>query len=126
MPQSDTREFGDAYADTSVLIDVLGNNTQVRVLAVLIGEADRDLNATEISQQAGIGKSSFYNHIDDLLAYELVEQVRSVGNSPMYQINTESAAAAALAEFEWSLIEFIAEKEQAGELDEENRPVLAD
>ena len=126
MTEADAREFGDVYADRTVLVDVLGSPTKVRTLAVLISETDRDLNASAICEQAGIGSSSFYHHIEDLLAYGLVEKARNVGNSPMYRINTDSEAAEALASFEWSLLEMLASKEEAGELDENGRPIYAD
>lgn len=124
---SQTADSGEvAYADGTILVDVLGGGTKVRILEVLLSEYDRDLNASDISRLAGIGTSSFYNHIDTLRAYGLVEQTRTVGNSPMYQINTESEAAQALARFDWKLIKTVGEKEAAGELDEDNRPIVTD
>lgn len=126
VTEADTREFGDVYADRTVLVDALGSPTKIRTLAVLISESDRDLSPSEICEQAGIGSSSFYHHIEDLLAYDLVKRTRNVGNSPMYQINTDSGAAEALASFEWNLLEFLAEKEEAGEVDENGRPMYTD
>jgi len=123
VTEADAREFGDVYADRTAFVDALGSPTKIRTLAVLISESDRELNPSEICEQAGIGSSSFYHHIEDLLAYGLVEKARSVGNSPMYRINTDSEAAEALASFEWSLLEFLADKEGADELDENGRPV---
>jgi DNA-binding transcriptional ArsR family regulator len=113
-------------ADRRILVDVIGKEAPVRILAVLIGEADRDLNPSEIYEEAGVSSSTFYNHIDDLRAWGLVEKTRMAGNSPMYQINKDSTAAERLANFEWELIEHLVEKEEAGELDEENRPILVD
>lgn len=113
-------------ADRRILVDVIGKEAPVRILAVLIGEADRDLNPSEIYEEAGVSSSTFYNHIDDLRAWGLVEKTRMAGNSPMYQINTDSAAAERLANFEWELIEHLAEKEQRGEMDENNRPILVE
>lgn len=123
VTEADAREFGDVYADRTVLVDALGSPTKIRTLAVLISESDRDLSPSEICEQAGIGSSSFYHHIEDLLTYDLVNKTRKVGNSPMYQINTDSEAAEALATFEWKLLEFLAQKEEDGELDENGRPV---
>jgi DNA-binding transcriptional ArsR family regulator len=111
-------------ADRRILVDVIGKEAPVRILAVLISEADRDLNPSEIYEEAGVSSSTFYNHIDDLRAWGLVEKTRMAGNSPMYQINTDSAAAERLANFEWELIEYLAEKEQRSEMDENNRPIL--
>jgi len=125
MAEGGMEASGEAYADGTMFVDILGDETKVRILEVLISEADRDLNTDAICKQAGIGTSSFYNHIEDLLGWELVSKSRMVGNSPMYEINRESKAAEKLAEFDWALVEYIAEKEEAGELDENNRPVSA-
>lgn len=99
----------ESYADDTVLTDVLGPHAKVKILTVLIADNDRDLNPTEIARLAGIDRSTFYEHIDDLLAYDLVEQTRTVGNSPMYRINRDSAAAGDLAQFEWDLLDAIPE-----------------
>lgn len=125
MAQNSLAQDG-AYADDTVMVDALGGGAKIRILAVLISESDRDLNATAICDQAGIGTSAFYNHIEDLLRWELVKKTRMAGNSPMYQINKESEAAEKLANFEWSLIEFLADKEDAGEVNEDNRPILVE
>lgn len=95
----------ESAASDTVLTDVLGGNAKVKVLAALLGDADRDLNATEIARLAGIDRSTFYDHIDDLLAYDLVVETRTVGNSTMYRINRESAAAEDLAQLEWDLLD---------------------
>lgn len=126
MSQSDLPDTDWDHAESTVLVDALGGNAKVRILAVLVSEYDRDLNPTEICEQAGIGSSTFYNHIDDLRRWGLVEQTRMAGNSPMYQINHDSEAAERFANFEWGLIKFLAEKEKRGEVDTDNRPVLAD
>ncbi|GAA0288687.1 winged helix-turn-helix domain-containing protein [Halobacterium noricense] len=102
MAQSEPVE---AAASETVLTDVLGGHAKVRILTALLGEPERDLNATEVARLAGIDRSTFYDHIDDLLAYDVVMETRTVGNSTMYQINRESDAAEDLAQLEWDLLE---------------------
>ncbi len=97
----------EAAADDTVLTDTLGTHAKVKILSALLGESDRDLNATEIARLAGIDRTTFYDHIDDLTAYDLVQVTRTVGNSKMYRINRDSAAAEALARFEWELLDEI-------------------
>lgn len=97
----------EAAAEDTVLTDVLGPHAKVKILTVLLGENDRDLNATEISRLAGIDPSTFYEHIDDLLAYGIVAHTRTVGNSKMYQINRDNPAAEDLAQFEWDLLDYV-------------------
>lgn len=109
-PSESTEPETEAYADDTVLTDVLGPHAKVKILTVLIANSHRDLNPTEIARLAGIDRSTFYDHIDDLLAYDLIEQTRTVGNSPMYRINRDSAAAEDLAQFEWDLLDAISEE----------------
>lgn len=106
MAPSETAEAKtDSYADGTVLTEALGPHARVKILTVFIADNERDLNPSEIARLAGIDRSTFYEHIDDLLACNLVEQTRTVGNSPMYRINRESAAAESLAQFEWDLLD---------------------
>lgn len=116
----------EPYSEGAVLTDVVGDHPKARILAALLGDHERDLNPSDISRLAGIDRTTFYAHIDDLQAYDLVEQTRTVGNSTMYQLNKENEAAQTLAAFEWALVEFLAETEQAEGLDEQGWPVMAD
>lgn len=106
----ETKSTDDPYAEGTILTEVLGPHAKVKILVVLISDSHRDLNATEIARLAGIDRSTFYDHIDDLLAYDLVEVTRTVGNSKMYRINRENDAAEALAEFEWKLLDHVPEE----------------
>lgn len=104
---SSTEIDAESAADNTVLTDVLGPHAKVKILTALLGENDRDLNATEIARLAGIDRSTFYEHIDDLLTYEMIVETRQVGNSRMYQINRENPAAEALAQMEWDLLDYV-------------------
>lgn len=104
---SRTEHDVESAADGTVLTDVLGPHAKVKILVALLGENDRDLNATEIARLAGIDRSTFYDHLDDLLAYEMIEETRQVGNSQMYRINRDNPAAEALAQMEWDLLDYV-------------------
>lgn len=116
----------EAYADGTVLVDVLGDEARVRILEVLLSESNNDMNPTRICDLAGISSSSFYNHIDELRRWGLVEKTRMAGNSPMYQINKDSEAAKSIAKFSWDLVDFFGEKEQAGEITDDHQPYHPD
>lgn len=109
-PQAEDGSF-EADAENTVLTDVLGPHAKVKILVALLGENDRDLNPTDISRLAGIDRSTFYEHIDDLVAYDVVVETRTVGNSQMYQINRDNPAAEDLAQMEWDLLDCIPEEE---------------
>lgn len=124
MSQTVADKTETTYADGTTIVRVLGKEVPARILAVLTSETDRDLNPTEIQEQAGIGSTAFYDHIDKLRAWGLVEKTRMAGNSPMYRLNTDSKAVQALGTFEWELVRFQTNKERAGEVDDENQPIL--
>lgn len=106
---SRTEHGAESAAEGAVLTDVLGPHAKVKILVALLGENDRDLNATEIARLAGVDRSTFYEHLDDLLAYDVIEETRQVGNSQMYQINRDNPAAEALAQMEWDLLDYVDE-----------------
>lgn len=126
MEQEHATTNDEAYADGTVLVDVIGDEAPVRILEVLLSESNNDMNPTRIIDLAGISSSSFYNHIDTLRRWNLVKKTRMAGNSPMYQINQESDAAKSIAKFSWDLIDYFGEKEQAGEINDDNQPALSD
>jgi DNA-binding transcriptional ArsR family regulator len=107
MSTSSDTEQTEAAAEATVLTDVLGDHPKVEIIVALLAENDRDRNPTEIARLAGIDRTTFYEHVDDLLAYGIVEQTRTVGNSPMYQLDRENPAAEDLAALEWDLFDQI-------------------
>lgn len=109
MSTLETDDETEDAAESTVLTNVLGNHGKVKILVVLLARNGRDLNATEIARLAGIDRSTFYEHIDDLLEYEMVVETRTVGNSQMYRINKDNAAAEDLAWMEWDLLEYVGE-----------------
>jgi predicted transcriptional regulator len=79
------------------------------MLIAFVDADDRDLNASDVARLAGIDRSTFYGHIEDLLAYDLIEVTRTVGNSKMYRIDRENPAAEDLAQLEWDLLDYVPE-----------------
>jgi sugar-specific transcriptional regulator TrmB len=79
------------------------------MLVAFVDANDRDLNASDVARLAGIDRSTFYDHIEDLLAYDLIEVTRTVGNSKMYRIDRENPAAEDLAQLEWDLLDYVPE-----------------
>lgn len=93
----------DSFADNAVLTTMLGDSPKVKILAVLL-KSGRDINVSEIAEQAGMSRSTVYNHIDGLQTINVVEKTREIGGSPLYQLNEESDAAEHLAKLEWDLL----------------------
>lgn len=120
--ESDTDGEG-AVTDDHLLLGALGDHPKMQILAALIDSPEKDFNVTEIADYADIKRDTVYKYIDDLRAWGLIKQTRKVGNSQMYALDTDSDAAEALSKLEWHLMEYLAEKEAAGELDADNNPL---
>ena len=106
---TETKEDAEPYAEDSVLKEVFGNHAEPKILAALLSEPDQDLNVTQISELAGVSRKTVYQHLDRFVDLGLVEQPREVAGSKMYVIDTEDEAAEKLAEFEWEMIDRVAE-----------------
>jgi predicted transcriptional regulator len=99
----------EAIADDTVLTDVLGPHAKVKMLVAFVDANNRDLSASEVARLAGIDRSTFYDHVEHLLAYDLIEVTRTVGNSKMYRIDRENPVAKDLAQLEWDLLDHVPE-----------------
>lgn len=100
---------GDTFAENAVLTAMLGDHPKVKILAVLL-KSGRDINVSQIAEQAGMSRSTVYDHIDGLMTINVVEKTREIGGSPLYQINRDSEAAEKLAQLEWALLDEFAEE----------------
>lgn len=102
---------GEPYADVAAITELLGDHPKVKILAVLLSEG-RDINISRIAEQAGMSRSTVYNHIDDLRDLNVVEKTRELGGSPLYQLNRDSEVAEKFGQLEWALLdEFEVEQE---------------
>jgi Fe2+ or Zn2+ uptake regulation protein len=60
--------------------------SNAKIIAVL-SISPRDMSATQISEQAGIDPSTFYENRDFLLEQNIIEKTRKTGQSPMYDLS---------------------------------------
>ena len=88
MAASET--VGEAYAEDTPLTHLFGTPARTKIIAALLSEKGRDLNTSDIARLAGVARSTVYAHLDDLDALGIVEQTRTIGDSPMYQVDTGS------------------------------------
>lgn len=93
-----------AFAEEAVLTNLLGGHPKVKILSVLLSEG-HDINISQIAEQAGVSRSTVYNHIDDLEDLQVIEETREIGGSHLYQINRQSSIAKKLAQLEWDLLD---------------------
>jgi len=80
----------EVAANGTPLVELLGGGARARMLSVFVGDRDRDLTVSEIARQAGIARSTVYDHLDDFLELEVVEFTRETGPSKRYQLNEDS------------------------------------
>lgn len=84
-----------AYSEDAPLMSLFGSPARTKILSVFVAERGRDLTVSQLARQAGVSRSSVYNHIDELLELGVVEESRTTndGHSPLYQLNDESEIA---------------------------------
>lgn len=95
---------GEPFAEQTALTKLLGDHPKVKIMVVLLSES-RDINVSQIAKQAGMSRSTVYNHIDDLLELNVVEKTRELGGSPLYQLNRDSDVAKKVGQLEWELLD---------------------
>jgi len=66
---------------------------RTRLLSVFVDEREYDLTVTELADQAGVARSTVYDHLDDLLDLGVIEETRETGGSTRYQLNEDSEIA---------------------------------
>lgn len=75
--------------DPSV-VDVFGEAPRVKMVAVML-DADGRLTPTEIVEEADVGRSTFYRHLDDLREAGVMADIDASG---LYAIDKEAVRAA--------------------------------
>lgn len=105
MPVQKEPDSADVFAEGTVLTGLFGNHPKVKIIVALLSESQHDLTVTQIADLAGVHRSTVYDHLDDLIALDVVEQTREVSGSPLYQINRDDDVAKAIGQIEWELMD---------------------
>lgn len=90
----------EPYAEGTPLTVLFGSSARVRIVSALLGEDDYDVNVSDLARLAGVARSTVYEHIDELRALGVVEQTRTVGDSPMYRFDRDSEVGERIASLE--------------------------
>jgi len=91
----DTQQ-SEAAADDTPLLHLFDDSARARLLSVFVDERKDDLTVTELADQAGVARSTVYDHLDDLLDLDVIEETRETGGSTRYQLDDDSEIAAEL------------------------------
>jgi DNA-binding transcriptional ArsR family regulator len=87
---SQTTTDDEAFADDTPLVWLMGRPARARILSVFVDERSRDLSVSEIAEQAGIARSTVYDHLDDFVELGIVENTRKAGVSERYQLDMDN------------------------------------
>ena len=94
--------------------DVLfGTPARAKILGVLVAERGRDLSKSEIARQAGIARSTVYDHLDDLERLGVVTHTRTSGASERYELNENSDVADLLDKLEGVTLQALLDLDEA-------------
>jgi predicted ArsR family transcriptional regulator len=92
----------EPYAEEAPLGALLGPSARVKLLSVFVAERGRDLSTSDLARQAGLARSTVYEHLEQLQELGVVEHTRDAqgGYSPHYQLDESSDIAVCLHRLE--------------------------
>lgn len=85
----------ESYADDAPLMALFGTPARTKLVSVFVSERGRDLTVSDVSRQAGVSRTTVYDHLDPLLELGLIEEKDAIndGHSPLYRLNEDSDVA---------------------------------
>lgn len=101
----------ESAVDNQPLVWLMGLPARTRILTVFVDERSRDLSVSEIAEQAGIARSTVYDHLDDFLDIGIVENTRKTGVSERYQVNIENDVAELLCKLDGVTLKALYERD---------------
>jgi len=97
---SETATDSEPFADDTPLVRLFGTPARTRILSVFVDEREFDLTITEVAEQAGVARSTVYEHIDDLVALGVIAETRQTGSSTRYRLSRDDPIAEHLYRFD--------------------------
>ena len=104
----------EAFADGTPLVELVGKPGRAKLISVFVDERENDLNVSELARQAGVARSTVYDHLDDLVELGIVEETRETGPSTRYQLDTDDEIAELLYQLDGLVLKRLLEMD--GEL----------
>lgn len=101
-------EHTAAFTDDTPLVVLFGQPARAKIIAVLVADREYDLSISEIARQAGVARSTVYDHLDDLKQLGVAAESRKTGNSQRYEL-AETDVAQRLYELEGLVLHRILE-----------------
>ena len=83
----------EAFAEGTPLVELFGKPGRTKLISVFVDEGDDDLSISELARQAGVARSTVYDHLDDLIKLGIVTETRETGPSTRYQLDGDNEIA---------------------------------
>lgn len=77
---------GEAFATETPLVRLFDTPARAKLVSVFVDERQHDLSVSELARQAGVARSTVYDHLEDLQVLGVVEETRETGPSTRYQL----------------------------------------
>jgi len=101
----------EAFADGTPIVELFGKPGRTKILAVLVDEREWDLSISEIAEQAGVARSTVYDHIDWLVDLGVVTEARETAQGTRYTLNQDSEIATTLYELDGLVLQQLLDME---------------
>ena len=88
------------FAEGTPLVELFDQHGRTKLISVFVDERQNDLNVSELVRQAGMARSTVYDHLDDLVELGIVKETRETGPSTRYQLDTDDEIAELLYQFD--------------------------
>ena len=103
--------------------DIFGDNPWTRLLDFLADHPESEYSITELVEKSKISRPTLYKIIENLIKKKLVIKSRTVGNSPLYQLNTKNKLVRTILKFDFEVSKLFAELESQSTI-KEYQPIL--
>ena len=89
---------------TSVLIELFGETSELKILDFFLEEYLFDYSKTQVAELSGISFNTLDLFWNRLIELGIIKKTRKVGNSEMYQLNRENMIVQKLMEIDKNLM----------------------
>ncbi|MBI1973587.1 hypothetical protein HYS54_02125 [Candidatus Micrarchaeota archaeon] len=90
--------------EKSMLLEVIGDSIENRVVDFLIGGKGLDYSKKDMADGCGISRPTLYKALPSLLKHGVVKSTRNIGRIKLFTLNTENEKVKALLKLETFLL----------------------
>ncbi|MBI2128819.1 winged helix-turn-helix transcriptional regulator [Candidatus Woesearchaeota archaeon] len=106
--------------ETTLFVKFLGDSPKIKVLDMLITGRGLEYSISDIAEQAGIGRATFYRMMDELLKNKIIVAARKFGNMQLYRLNLNNEFVKSLLELYDRVMKVASDKE----IDRQKKPLM--